>query len=243
MKIEISLPSMGIGAVIAAAVILTPFFILELTEPEYVPSPQPIRGIPSEAALEPPPPKPTAALLLENASPPLGDPNAPVTLVEFGDYQCGFCHRYYAQTEPSIVSEYVDKGLVKMYFKDYIVIGPDSVTAAQGAHCANDQGMYWQFHDAIYDNYGGERSGWASSSGIAQIATTVDGLDEDQWTGCMERSDHVNTVNASSQDARDLGLTGTPAFFVIGQDGEVVLLRGAKQFAEFMTVIDSVIPS
>ncbi len=238
MQIELSLPSMGIGAAIAAAVILAPFSILYFVESPSQQQPGP-QGIPTVGALDPPPPLPTRELLLENASPPLGDPEAPVTLVEFGDYQCGFCHRHFEQTEPAIVSEYVETGLVKMYFKDFIVIGPDSVTAALAAQCARDQDLYWEFHDAIYENYQGEQSGWASDSELVRIASTVEGLDDDQWLGCMQDGKYVEAVNASSQDARDLGLSGTPAFFVIGGDGEITVMRGAQPLAEFRAVLDA----
>lgn len=229
---------MGIGAAIAAAVILAPFFVLYLEEPQVMMQPQP-QGVPAGGALDPPLLRPTIERLLENASPPLGEPDAPVTLVEFGDYQCTFCHRFFVQTEPTIVSEYVNAGLVKIYFRDYIVIGPDSVTAALAAKCAGDQGLYWEFHDAIYGNYQGEQSGWASEAGIARIATSVDGLESEEWVECMQSTKHLEVIDASSQDARALGLTGTPAFYVIGSDGEITLLRGAKPLTEFRAAIDA----
>lgn len=229
---------MGIGAAIAAAVILAPFFILYVSETPQVPQ-LGLAGIPSNNALAPPLPKPSSELLLDNASPPLGDPNAPVKLVEFGDYQCAFCHKFFTQTEPAIISEYVNTGLVQIYFKDFIVIGPDSVTAALAAQCAKDQNLYWEFHDAIYSNYQGERSGWASASGMQQIAKTINGLDEQEWVGCMQDAKYIDAIEASSQDARMLGLSGTPAFYVIGSDGEITLLRGAKPLSEFKAALDA----
>lgn len=238
MKIEISLPSMGIGAAIAAAVILAPFFVLYVGDAPAPARPTVEPGIPATGALEPPAPVPTPALLLENASPAWGDPDAPVTLVEFGDFQCHFCHRHFVQTEPSIVTEYIETGKAKMIFKDFVIIGPDSVTAAHAAHCAQDQGLYWEFHHAIYEGYDGERTGWASSDGMAEIAKVVGGLDQDEWAGCMESMAHTGKINASSQDARALGLRGTPAFYVISEDGEVVQLRGAKPIEEFRAVLD-----
>lgn len=231
---------MGIGASIAAAVILAPFFILYVSDPVAV-MPEPPQGISSSAALDPPLPRPSIELLLENASPVLGSPDAPITLVEFGDYQCGFCHRHFVQTEPAIISEYVNTGLVKMVFKDLIVIGPDSITAAHAAQCANEQDLYWEFHDAIYDNYQGERTGWASIAGMTQIASNMAALDEDQWATCMQDMRYIDAIDASSQDARALGLGGTPAFYVIGDDDKITLMRGAKPLAEFRLVFDDAI--
>ncbi|MDD9812872.1 MAG: thioredoxin domain-containing protein [Thaumarchaeota archaeon] len=239
-SIEVSLPSMGIGAAIAAAAILAPLYALELASPDAPAMPAQL-GVPSTGALEPPPAEPTPELLLSNASPFLGNPAAPVTLIEFGDYQCAFCHRHFERTEPTIVSEYVETGKVRMLFKDFVVIGPDSVTAARAAHCAGDQGLFWEFHDAIYEAYGGERTGWASLAGMRQIAGGVGGLDAGAWGSCMDAGTHEARIGASSADARALGLSGTPAFYVIGSDGDVYLMRGARPLAEFVDVLDRAI--
>ena len=240
MQIELSVPSMGIGAAIAAAIILVPFFIIYL-QTDSPASDTSITGIPTNAALDPPPPKPSIELLISNASSPLGNIDAPITLVEFGDYQCGFCHRYFVQTEPAIISQYVDTGLVKILFKDFIIIGPDSITAAHAAQCGGEQDLFWEFHDAIYQSFKGERTGWASNQAMSQIASMINGLDEQQWIECMNEQKYINTINASSSDARTLGLDGTPAFYLISQDGQIELLRGAKPLAEFQATINSMI--
>ncbi len=239
MKVEISLPSMGIGAAIAIAAVLAPLYALEVMTPE--PAVQAPLGIPTTNVLEPPPAEPTPELLLANASPFLGDEGAPVTLIEFGDYQCAFCHRHFERTEPTIVSKYVETGKVRMLFKDFVVIGPDSVTAARAAHCGGDQGLFWEFHDAIYHAYSGERTGWASLEGMRTIAAGVDGLDESAWGACMAAGTHTDVINASRADAQALGLNGTPAFYVIGADGDVYLMRGAKALSEFEGVLDRAI--
>ncbi len=231
--VDVSLPSMGIGAAIAAAAILAPLYALELASPD---APAQL-GVPSTGALEPPPAEPTPELLLSNASPFLGNPAAPVTLVEFGDYQCAFCHRHFERTEPELVSRYVETGQVRMLFKDFVVIGPDSVTAARAAHCGGDQGLFWEFHDAIYEAYSGERTGWASIAGMREIASGVEGLDGAAWGACMEAGTHAERVSASSADARALGLSGTPAFYVIGAGGDVFLMRGAQPLSEFEDVL------
>lgn len=228
---------MGIGAAIAAAAILAPLYALELATPD---APAQL-GVPTTRALEPPPAEPTPELLLSNASPFLGNPAAPVTLIEFGDYQCAFCHRHFERTEPEIVSRYVETGKVRMLFKDFVVIGPDSVTAARAAHCAGDQGLFWEFHDAIYEAYGGERTGWASAAGMRAIAGGVAGLDERAWGTCMESGLHDGKISASSAAARALGLSGTPAFYVIGAGGDVFLMRGAQPLAEFERVLERAI--
>jgi protein-disulfide isomerase len=80
----------------------------------------------------------------------LGDPNAPVTVIEYGDYQCPFCARFYTDIEPLIRDQYIKTGKVKMVFRNYPFLGPESTAAAEAAECAKDQGKYWEFHDALY---------------------------------------------------------------------------------------------
>ena len=80
----------------------------------------------------------------------LGDPKAPVTIFEFGDYQCPFCSRFWLQTEPQIRDNYVKTGKVKMVYRDFAFLGPESQAAANAVRCAADQGKYWEYHDALF---------------------------------------------------------------------------------------------
>ena len=226
-------PSLGIGAVIASVVIVIIFFG--------------INGISSESELvleQTPtidqfgPPKVTLNTFLGNGSPVLGDNNAPITLVEFGDYQCHFCNVFFHTTEDKIVQKYVETGKVKIIFKDYNIIGPDSVNASHGAHCANEQGLFWEYHDILYSNWTGENNGWASSENLLKFATEIN-LDLDQWSDCMVNGNNSQTILASNEDARALELTGTPAFFVIGPDGETTRLFGAQPFETFERIFET----
>ena len=178
--------------------------------------------------------------LTGNAPPALGSEDAPITLVEFGDYQCHFCNRFFHDTEPDIVENYVDAGLVRLVFKDYTIIGPDSDSAAQAARCAADQGLFWEYHDALYDGWDGENTGWASRDGLAAFASSVAGLDMDEWSACAAGGTHAAAVDASNADARALGLTGTPAFFVISDGGgRIAQISGAQPYEVFAGVFDS----
>ena len=80
----------------------------------------------------------------------LGNANAPVTIIEYGDYQCPFCTRYFSQIQPVIKSQYIDTGKAKMVFRDFSFLGPESTAAANAAQCAEDQGKLWSYHDALY---------------------------------------------------------------------------------------------
>ena len=177
------------------------------------------------------------SLLLDNGYPPLGDENAPITLVEFGDYQCHFCNVFFHNTEDDIVSNYVDAGLVKMIFRDFTIIGPDSITAAHGARCAEEQGLFWEYHDAVYSRWDGENTGWASLENLHSYAGEA-GLDVQVWSDCMDAGEHYDLVSASTQDARSLGLGGTPAFFVISPSGVVLKIQGAQPFEVFERVFE-----
>ena len=107
-----------------------------------------------------------------------------------------------------------------MIFKDYNIIGPDSVTASHGAHCADDQGLFWEYHDILYSNWTGENNGWASSENLLKFAKEIN-LDMDEWSECMINAPYSQTFLQVMKMQKHLGITGTPAFFVIGPDGKV----------------------
>ena len=225
-------PSLAIGAVIASIAIVAVIFGLNGTfdESELAIKPTPeIDSIgPTEITME---------TFVENGSTVYGDPNAPITLVEFGDYQCHYCNVFFETIEGDIITNYVETGKVKIIFKDYNIIGSDSVNASHGAHCAKDQGMFWEYHDILYSNWTGENNGWASPENLIFFAEEIN-LDMDQWVKCMDEKPHSKTILTSNEDAKKLQLTGTPAFFVINSDGQVSKLFGAQPFEVFKRVFD-----
>lgn len=226
-------PSLALGAAVSSIVIVITFIgfdgFLNQTELEIIPTPTVQQLAPSKITLN---------TFVDNGSPILGDPNAPITLIEFGDYQCHFCNVFFHSTEASILKNFVETGKVKMIFKDYNIIGPDSINASHGAHCAKDQGMFWEYHDILYSNWTGENNGWASSQNLEIFAQGI-GLNMDMWSECMLNGIHSQTILASNEDAKSLELTGTPAFFVIGPDGEKTRLFGAQPFEAFEKVFEN----
>lgn len=177
--------------------------------------------------------------LMDNASPAIGSPDAPITLVEFGDYQCHFCHQFFVNTKDRLVSNYVDTGKVRMMFKDFTIIGPDSISAAEGSKCAQEQNLYWEYHDTLYHNWDGENTGWASIDNLHRLAAEA-GLDVDTWSECLNSGRYSDAILSSSNDARALGITGTPSFFVILQNQTVVNIPGAQSYEQFAQVFDSI---
>ena len=225
-------PSLAIGAVIASIAIVAVMFGLNGTFDE---SELAMKATPEMDSIGPT--EITMETFVENGSPFLGNPNASITLVEFGDYQCHYCHVFFESIEGKIMKNYIETGKVKMIFKDYNIIGKDSVKASQGAHCANDQGLFWEYHDILYSNWTGENNGWASGANLANYAQDI-GLEMNQWTDCMSQQKHSKTILDSNEDAKKLQLTGTPAFFVISSDGQVSKLFGAQPFEVFERVFD-----
>ena len=229
----IHIPSLAIGAGIASVAIIVAFLAFDTfnAESELTMEPTPV-------IQESGPVKITMTTFMKNGSPILGDPNAPITLVEFGDYQCYFCNQFFHTTEDNLFKNYVETGKVKVIFKDFTIIGADSVTAAHAAHCADDQGKFWDYHDALYDHWTGENNGWASSENLLQFAREV-GLDIDEFSNCMLDSKHTSIIVNSNQDAKDLGLTGTPAFFIIGPDNKITKIGGAQPYDVFERIFNS----
>jgi protein-disulfide isomerase len=225
-------PSLAIGAIIASITITLVIFGFNNSSNEIELSIEPTPKMDQIG-----PEKITMDTFLSNGSPILGDPNAPITLVEFGDYQCHYCNVFFQSIEKDILKNYVDTGKVKIIFKDYNIIGEDSVKASQGAHCANDQGLFWEYHDILYSHWTGENNGWASSENLAIFAQQI-GLNMDKWSECMNKGSHSQIILKSNDDARTLQLTGTPAFFIINSEGEVSKLFGAQPFEVFKKIFD-----
>ena len=225
-------PSLAIGAIIASITITLVIFGVNNSSNEMGLSMEPTPKIEQVESA-----KITMDTFVSNGSPILGDPNAPITLVEFGDYQCHYCNVFFQSIEKDIVKNYVDTGKVKIIFKDYNIIGEDSVIASQGAHCANDQGLFWEYHDILYSNWTGENNGWASSENLAIFAQQI-GLNMNKWSECMKKGSHSQIILKSNDDARTLELTGTPAFFIINSEGKVSKLFGAQPFEIFEKVFD-----
>ena len=228
--------SLAIGAGVAALVIAVSFFALTSSNQGEIVLEESLSLSDTQPAA---PTQVTHETFFANGSPVLGDPNAPITLVEFGDYQCHFCNVFFHSTEGAILEEYVDTGKVKMIFKDYNIIGPDSINASHGAHCAGDQGLFWEYHDVLYSNWTGENNGWASVENLARYAQETD-LDMNAWSECMDKRPHSQRILASNNDAKTLELTGTPAFFVIGPDASQPITRlfGAQPLETFERVFD-----
>ena len=178
----------------------------------------------------------TPQMLVQNGSPMLGDPNAKVTIVEFGDYQCTYCHLFHQNTKDALLQQYVDTGKVNFVFRDYPLNGPDSVFAADAAYCAGDQGKYWQYHDELYKNWGGEKTGWVNQKSLDTFATTV-GLDLSTFDKCLSDNKYEQKVLDNQKFGNTIGIDGTPSFVVFNSK-DITKIVGAQPLSVFQQVID-----
>jgi protein-disulfide isomerase len=177
--------------------------------------------------------------LIQSGAPLLGKPAAPVTIVEFGDFQCEFCDRFAKQTEPKINSIYIQTGKVNMIFKNFVTHGPDSLTAAMAAQCANDQGKFWNFYEILYKNQGPENSGWANANNLKKFASQISGLDKQKFDSCLDSAKYKSFVDRDNRLAISSGFQGTPTFIIEKSDGsKAERLLGAYPFPSFQAIID-----
>ncbi len=161
-----------------------------------------------------------------------GEENAPVTIVEFSEYQCPFCGRYVSDTYPQILEEYGDQ--IYYIFRDYpLSFHQHAKKMAEVARCAGDQDQYWEMHDLIFEN----QETWSSKQ---EIESDIDayvsqlGLDEEEFNSCLSSGKHVQAIEDDFQLGTEVGVQGTPTFFINGQK-----IVGARPFADFKAVIDA----
>jgi protein-disulfide isomerase len=185
--------------------------------------------------------KTSVSLDTQNGSPVLGSPDAPVTIVEFGDYQCPFCQRWNTNTKPPIVENFIETGKAKLVFVDLAIIGRDSQKAHAGSYCADEQGLYWEYHDFLYANQGHENSGWVNSNNLKSLVSGIDGLDTDSFAQCLDSGKYEQRVRDNTNIAKKAGASSTPSFIIIGPTGDSVSIRGAQPYGAFQQAIENML--
>ncbi len=178
----------------------------------------------------------TESKLIQNGSPIMGNPSAEITIVEWGDYQCTFCYKFHQSTMSTIKQDFIETGKVKLVFKDFPLNGPDSVLAAEAAYCAQDQGKYWQYHDELYKNWGGERTGWITRDSLDKFATTVN-LDLKKFDKCLDDHKYLERVNQMYEFGKEIGIDATPSFLVFS-DEKIIKIIGNQPLEVFLKSLD-----
>lgn len=165
----------------------------------------------------------------------LGDSDAPVSFIEYGDFQCPFCGRLHETVSPFLRKEYIETGKVKMVYRNFAFLGPESFDAAEAAECAKDQGRFWAFHDVLFETEiadGREHNGNLNRDLFIQLAEEA-GMNTQEFTKCYDSEKYADQVKKDSSAARQAGVNSTPTTFINGQ-----LVRGALPYESFKTIID-----
>jgi|SRR6476620_1877399 len=148
----------------------------------------------------------------------LGDPKAPVELAEFADLQCPYCKAFTEDVLPPVVENQVKKGEVKVSFRNYTIIGEQSLPAGAAALAAGAQGRGWNFVELFYRNQGAEDSGYADDAFLEAIAKGAGVMDIGRWN--RERAKFTADVEATTAEAQQLGFSGTPSLAVEGPQSD-----------------------
>ena len=165
----------------------------------------------------------------------LGNPNAKITIVEFGDYQCTFCYKFHDETMKKINQEYIKTANVNFIYKDFPLNGEQSILASEASYCAQKQNKFWEYHDTLYNNWGGENTGWITENVLQRFARDV-GLNLDEFSQCLENSEYRQKVLENEQFAREIGINATPSFLIFN-DSELYRIIGAQPFDKFEQAI------
>lgn len=160
----------------------------------------------------------------------MGDPNAPITIVEFSDYECPYCARFTTQTLPRIIENYIDTGKAKLVYRDFpLSFHPNAIGAAVAAECAREQSddaTYFEFHDKLYEG------GALSTERYVQYARELE-LDLSEFNSCINDESKADEVQADFEDGQKYQITGTPGFVINGR-----LISGARDYAVFEYLIE-----
>jgi len=170
-----------------------------------------------------------------------GNLNAPITIVEFSDFQCPFCAKFHSTTLPQLQANYIDSGKVKFVYRDFPIqsIHPNAVPAALASECADEQGMFWEYHDLVFEN----QKKWQGLSGRIMIDTFEQyalelGLNTSDFNTCFESEKYVDEVTKDLQDGASYGITGTPGFFIGNDELGYVKIIGAQPYPVFERLIE-----
>lgn len=224
--------------VMVALLIMAAFLIGVLyTKVQYLEKGQNTAAVPSQqgqqAGTQPNQPAPGQKVDVKVGDlPVMGDKNAKVTVIEFADFQCPFCEKWFTESEANLIKDYVDSGKVKFAFRNYAFLGEESTWSAEAAYCANDQGKFWEFHDYLYQHQGAENSGAFSKKNLKSFAATL-GLNTSSFNSCLDSDKYAQKVADDKKAGDAAGTTGTPTTYINGTP-----IVGAQPYSVFQQAID-----
>ena len=223
------------GGMVSGAIVWT-----SLNQPPpqvaYLPSTAPAAPGAAQPAAEPPAPEADIAKVVTDGAAFIGQPDAPVTMAYWFDYQCPFCKQEEEMVFPQILKDYVDTGKLKIVYKDFAFLGPDSQTASFAARAvwevAPDKFRAW--HSAMMTNQDDENGGWGKKEDILALTKSLD-IDADKVAALMESraTDYNTAMTADSNEGYSMGVGGTPSF-LIGKE----MIVGAQPYDRLKAAID-----
>ena len=171
-----------------------------------------------------------------------GDPQAPVTLLEYSDFTCGFCEKFFHETFPRLLSDYIETGKVRFVYRDFPrAPGGPALHSALAARCAGEQQAYWQMHDRLFN------SGREFEIPKLQNYAKELGLNVSEFSECLENQQHITHIYQDRLEGGNLGIRGTPGFVLfltdLSQESEIVVIPGAFPFDVFKEQIDKLLES
>jgi protein-disulfide isomerase len=170
----------------------------------------------------------------------LGDPKAKVTVIEYGDLQCPVCKQFSLDVAPGVISDLVRKGAANYEFRQFTIIGADSVKAAKAALAAGEQGRYWNFVELFYRNQGAENSGYVTDSFLESVAKGAGVPNIGKWNADRQSSKWNDTLAKVQADAQEQGLDATPSIVVKGPGGTKLVGSGVLPLGAIRSAIGSV---
>ncbi|MGP8070275.1 MAG: DsbA family protein [Candidatus Bathyarchaeia archaeon] len=223
---------MIVGLAILAAIILLGGVAWHFVTPAPSASTSAVVTLPASSSFD------LASSLLSGSPPTLGSPNASVTIVEFGDYQCPTCGAWYHSQEALLIQNLVDSRKAKLVWRDFDYFGPDSVSASEAAYAAGEQGKFWQFYDLLFQNQQTPNNGWASRQNMETFAQQL-GLNITQFNQSFNSGKYDSLINANHSLGVQAGVTETPTFFLIGPNGRMITIAGGQPESVFEQAVAS----
>lgn len=165
----------------------------------------------------------------------LGAESAKITIIEYSDFQCPYCLRFTQEVKPRIIDAYVKTGKVRLAFKQMPILSEDSRIAALASECAADQGKFWEFHDAVFNDRAAKGRLAMDKNRSVEVAAALK-LDADKFRDCMQNDRTLARVQADLDEGRTIGVRGTPTFLINGK-----LFVGAQPWEAFQQEIETLL--
>lgn len=163
----------------------------------------------------------------------MGDVDAPVVMVNYSDFQCPYCGKFARDSQPELVKDYVDEGILRIEWRDFPYFGDESKVSAVAARAAAEQDKFWEFHDEMYADQPEMNSGKIDTEYLTDIAEDID-LDVDQFKADLESDEFQDQVEEDFTEGQQIGVTGTPTFVINGTQ-----IVGAQPLNTFTDVIEN----